>query len=423
MIDGKLTSIARFIAAFVVVAYACLIMPAHAATFKTGRGISMDQWVTWPNESRWRDADVLNNFPEWQSFVSDEEITALRNSGLETVRMPIDTAIFLHDADQQRRDSLILSMHRAIQRIADAGLKTIVDLHTISYGGDRQVVGLDQILHDDLNFVKYKALVASIAASLSDYDAEKVALEIINEPNYNCDKSDENKIWQAQATQLHNAARSANQNISLIIPGTCYASAKGLINLDPAVFGDDNIIWTFHSYDPFILTHQSANWVGEPISAFKNLPYPPSQIPSKSIRTLPDNNERYIDNTLSGRTRSDAGWYIRNELEEWGSDDNLAEFLEKPFERVAKWAAKHNIAPDGIFLGEFGFIAQEYGKDVETPDDWRIAYLKDMISLAEKYQFGWSIWSFGGAFGMVQTFGGEKMEGELVKALELPQPN
>ncbi|WP_051540883.1 glycoside hydrolase family 5 protein [Ahrensia sp. 13_GOM-1096m] len=423
MIDFKQILIARFIAALLAVTLIFNVIPTYAATFKAGRGISMDQWVTWPNESRWNDDDVLTNFPEWQQFVSDDALKTLRSDGLSTIRMPIDPAIFLHDEDQNRRETLLKNMHRAIDRILNADLNVIVDLHTIAYSADRQVIGLDQILNDDLNFVKYKALIASIAKSLSDYDAEKVALEIINEPKYDCGASDEMKIWQAQATQLHDAARKANDTITLVVPGACYASAQGLINLDPKAFGDKNIIWTFHSYDPFILTHQSADWVGRPVSAFINLPYPPSQLSSPAIRTLPDDNDRYIDRTLSGNERSNAGWYIRNELEEWGSGEDLVELLEEPFEKVAKWAARHDIAPDEIFLGEFGFIAQEYGKDFKIPSEWRIAYLKDMIALADKYQFGWSMWSFGGAFGMVQTFGGQTMPGDLIKELDLPKNN
>jgi hypothetical protein len=423
MIESKPTLIARIIAAALVIAIGFFSLPAHAATFKTGRGISMDQWVTWPDESQWNDPDVLNNFPEWQKFVDDDAIKSLRENGMETVRIPVDTAIFLYDDDQQRRQTLLQSLHRAIGRIMDADLKVIIDLHTISYSADRKVTGIDQILNDDLAFIKYKTFVADMARSLSQYDPSALALEIINEPQYDCGRTDEMKIWQAQATQLHSAARKANENITLIVPGDCYASAKGLTQLDPAAFADENIIWTFHSYEPFIITHQSANWVGKPVSAFQNLPYPPSQLSPSIIRDLPNENDRYIDDTLGGLTRSNAGWYIRNELEDWGDDDNLADMLEAPFKRVAKWAARHNIAADEIYLGEFGFIAQEYGKDFKIPEAWRIAYLKDMIELAEEYQFGWSIWSFGGAFGMAQTFGGEAMPGELLKKLDLPVGN
>jgi endoglucanase len=45
--------------------------------------------------------------------------------------------------------------------------------------------------------------------------------------------------------------------------------------IDPREFPDDNLIWTFHSYEPFLLTHQGATWAGDFIPYVTGLPYPP----------------------------------------------------------------------------------------------------------------------------------------------------
>lgn len=412
-----------WIASLVTVGTLLLAPIAHAAEFSAGQGISFDQWVTWPDTSRWNDPDVLTNFPEWQKFISDDEIAKLADAGLTTVRLPVDPAFYLFDDEAGRQALILQSVHTAIKRITSKGLNVIVDLHTIPRGDESDAVGTSQILDNDLNFVAYLDLVNKISEQLTLYDAKQVALELINEPQYECGKSDLAALWQAQLGQLHTAARKANPAITLVLPGGCYASADGLAQIDPKRFNDDNIIWTFHSYEPFILTHQSAQWVGKPVSAFKNLPYPPSQIKADSIFDMPENNKKYIDGSLAGVTRFKAGWYIRNELDEWGSDQELKAYLERPFETAASWAKQNNIAPEDVFLGEFGFIAQEYANDFKTDPEWRIDYLKDMIGLADKYGFGWSMWSFGGAFGMVHSFGGEPMPGNLLQRLELKKTN
>ncbi len=36
-----------------------------------------------------------------------------------------------------------------------------------------------------------------------------------------------------------------------------------------------NLIWSFHSYAPFILTHQGAGWTGDVSPYATGLPYPP----------------------------------------------------------------------------------------------------------------------------------------------------
>lgn len=397
--------------------------PTLAAEFEIARGINFDQWVTWPANDRWQEDAILTNFPEWQSFVTDEEIARLTKLGFDTIRMPVDVAIFLHDKDEARADKLIASLHNAIERLRAADLKVVVDLHTIPYSAESGAIGASAILDDDFAFVSYLDLITKIAGTLDKYAADEVALELFNEPQYDCTKSDMTKLWMAQVTQMHRVARKANAAITLIVPGGCYASGYGLSQVDPTVFEDDNILWTFHSYEPFILTHQSAGWAGEPVSSFKNLPYPPSMLDVASIQHMPKNNHSFIGPELRGRTRSDAGWYIRNEFENWGSDQALAAKLAEPFETVAAWAKEHKIDHSDIFLGEFGFIAQEYGNDFKIDPQWRIAYLKDMIGLAEKYQFGWAIWSYGGAFGMGQAFGGEPMPGKLLEKLELQKLN
>ena len=416
---SKTIWIARLIAACLL-----LVAPfAHSAEFSTGRGISFDQWVTWPNTARWNDPDVLGNFPEWQNFITNEEIAKLVDAGFTTVRVPVDPAFYLFGNEAGRQSTILQGVHKAINRITSNGLNVVLDLHTIPRGDESDAVGTSQILNNDLIFVSYLNFVAKISKELTRYDTKQVALELINEPQYECGQSDLAALWQAQLSQLHATAREANPAITLVLPGACYASADGLAQIDPKNFNDDNIIWAFHSYEPFILTHQSAKWVGKPISAFRNLPYPPSHLKATSIFDMPDNNKKYIDSSLSGITRFKAGWYIRNEMDEWGSEQQLKEYLERPFATVAAWAKQNDIALQDIFLGEFGFIAQEYGNDFKTEPTWRIAYLKDMIGLADKYGFGWSIWSYGGAFGMAQSFGGEPMPGDLLQRLNLQSTN
>ena len=415
MNSSKTTWIARLLATGLLLAPTM----AQTAEFVPGRGISMDQWVTWPDATRWNDAEIIENFPEWQSFVSDEEIAGLKQAGLSTVRMPVDPAVFLYNDDPERQATLFASVHRAIERIAAQDLNIIVDLHTIPRSDSDGAVGVSQILDDDLTFVTYLAFVEKMADELARYEPKRVALELINEPIYDCYEDELNALWYAQLSQLHAAARKANDTISLVLSGTCHASDYGLAQLDPADFNDDNILWTFHTYAPFILTHQSANWVGRPVNAFQNLPYPPSNLSARIVENMPHDNSKFINGTLRGSERSNAGWYIRNEFEEWASEDKIGPYMQSTFATVADWAAKHGIDPGSIYLGEFGFIAQEYGKQFKTDPAWRLAYLNDMIALAEEHGFGWSIWSFGGAFGMVQTFGGEPMPGDLLMQLNL----
>ena len=66
-------------------------------------------------------------------------------------------------------------------------------------------------------------------------------------------------------------------------------------------------------------------------------------------------------------------------------------------------------------------IGREWQSDLDVNPQWRIAYMRDIIAIAEDYGFGWSAWSFGGAFGLMQGFGGEPLSPTLIDDIMPPQ--
>jgi hypothetical protein len=88
--------------------------------------------------------------------------------------------------------------------------------------------------------------------------------------------------------------------------------------------------------------------------------------------------------------------------------------MEKPFATVDAWASKNGIAPTDILLGEFGMVRQEYGNPYVVPADQRAAYYRDMIGRAERRGYGWSLWSYGGAFGVVEAFDTRRAEPDVL---------
>ncbi|TIY07554.1 MAG: hypothetical protein E5V18_09670 [Mesorhizobium sp.] len=82
------------------------------------------------------------------------------------------------------------------------------------------------------------------------------------------------------------------------------------------------------------------------------------------------------------------------------------------------WAKANGIRPENITLGEFGMIRQEYGNAQVMPAEYRAAYVRDMIARAEAHGFSWSVWSYGGAFGIVEAFDGDKAEPDVLDAIK-----
>ncbi|RUU42704.1 glycosyl hydrolase, partial [Mesorhizobium sp. M2C.T.Ca.TU.002.02.1.1] len=78
----------------------------------------------------------------------------------------------------------------------------------------------------------------------------------------------------------------------------------------------------------------------------------------------------------------------------------------------------NGVKPGNITLGEFGMIRQEYGNSYVMPARYRAAYVRDMIARAEAHGFSWSVWSYGGAFGIVDAFNGDKAEPDVMDAIK-----
>ena len=393
-----------------------LALPGHAATFSMKRGLNLDQWTTWVGEDQWSDPKAILPYPEWRKFLKDEDLKALKDAGLDFLRMPVDPSPFLSDKTLALRDDLYASVLDSARMINRAGLKVIVDMHLIPAGGGRKV-GMGEVMDDPRIFDAYVEMTRKMARTLAAEDPTQVAFEPMNEPIVDCE-ADGTNLWPERQQRLFAAARSSATRLTLILTGACYSSSTALAKTDPKAIPDDNVIWTFHSYDPFLLTHQGATWAGDFIPYVTGLPYPLSAVPRAELDTTLD--------TIRARIKAKAPWlrqsgllaYLDEQVASMDTPEKLLALMDAPFERVDAWAKANGIKPENITLGEFGMIRQEYGNPYVMPAQYRAAYVKDMIKRAEAHGFSWSVWGYGGAFGVVDAFNGEKAEPDVMNAIK-----
>ncbi|MEZ5812510.1 MAG: cellulase family glycosylhydrolase [Rhizobiaceae bacterium] len=404
------------ICAVAALSFALAVLPAGAAAIKLGRGINLDIWDSWPAEARWGERAALLPYPQWQARLGPDAFVDLKRAGFDFVRIPVDPAPFLSPKTQAFRDALFQSVLQAVRTVNEAGMKAVVDLHAIP-SGDRSFS--TEMLNDDAAlFDRYIALVGRMARTLAEEDAAGVALELMNEPQAGCDGRAER--WAAMLAKLHAAARMAAQRLTLVLPGGCWSGAESLAALDPAAIGDDNVMWTFHSYAPFLLTHQGAGWAGDFIRYVAGIPYPPNGDNAEKRDAALDAIRARIAAEAPLTRRAGMLAYLDELVAEIDTPAELQTIMAAPFAAAAAWADGHKIARGDILLGEFGMIRQEYGTSHVMPPKWRAAYVGDMIALAEQHDFSWAVWGYGGAFGVVEAFDGRPAEPavlDIVRAL------
>ncbi|CAG1009363.1 MAG: glycoside hydrolase family 5 protein [Rhizobiaceae bacterium] len=401
------TSVAALLAILLAAA------PATAASFSAKRGINLDLWTTWPDETRWNDRSVILPFPEWRRTIDGADFAGLKAAGFDFVRMPVDPAALLSAQTAGFSDLLYASVLDSARLANAAGLKVIVDLHAIPAGGNR-AIGTYQLLEDAALFDRYLDAVRWLARTVSREDPSLVALELMNEPVTGCEGA-EARAWAERLKRLYAAARASATRTTLVLSGSCWGGAEGLAALDPRDFPDDNLIWSFHSYAPFVLTHQGATWTGGFVRWVTGLPYPPHSVPRAELDAIVAGIKEKIAAEASWTERQGQLSYFDELLAETDTPERLAATMAEPFERVSAWARKYGIAPGDILLGEFGMIRQEYGNGYVVPSAQRAAYYRDVIDLAERHGFTWSMWSYGGAFGVVEEFDGRKAEPDVME--------
>lgn len=397
----------------VAAAFAAAFSSAHAAEFQVRRGLNLDLWVTWPQEAQWGDPAAMLPFPEWRKTLDQARLVELRAAGFDFVRMPVDPSPFLSPVAAPLRRQLLDQVLESTRLVTESGLKVIVDLHPVPSSGNRSI-GVREMLDDPAMFEAYVGLVRDVARLLSKENPAQVAFELMNEPVIDCDAEGTN-LWPDRQRQLFAAARASATRLTLVLTGACYSSADRLAMIDPKAYPDDNIVWGFHSYNPFVLTHQGATWAGDFIAYVTGLPYPPYSVPRAELDIALERIRDKMKAEAPWSRRSGLLSYLDEQVATVDSKEKLDALLEKPFSTAATWAKANNIDPKDVLLGEFGMIRQEYGNDFVMPAASRAAYYKSIIDHAESHGFAWSMWGYGGAFGVVEAFEGKRAEPDVLE--------
>lgn len=387
---------------------------ANGADFSVRRGINLDIWTTWPDEKLWGDEAAILPYPEWRKFLARPDLERLRQTGFDFVRMPVDPAPFLSDKTLALRDKLYASVLESVRLANEAGLKVVVDLHLIP--SDIRSIDMGKVMDEPAVFDGYVEFVRKMAHALSQQDPALVAFEPMNEPIIDC-RAGEREVWPQRLQRLFAAARSSATRLTLVLSGACYSSADGLAGIDPGIIADDNILWTFHSYEPFLLTHQGATWAGDFIRYVTGLPYPLHEAPRAGLDAELEKIRARIKADAPLTRRLGMLAYLDEQVALMDTQQELDALMDAPLDKVAAWAQKHGISPHDILLGEFGMIRQEYGNPHIVLAPYRAAYVADMVARAERHGFAWAVWSYGGAFGVVEEFENRRAEPDILEVV------
>jgi endoglucanase len=351
---------------------------AFSRAAKLKRGINASEWFAQVYDKR-------GYTPEhFQTWTTADDIALIKSMGFDHVRLsvnpqPMSTNMFDPREPNNIPADYLGNLDAAVKMILDHGLAVVIDLHPDSDFKAR-------LAKDDDFVERFTDFWRALAAHYSTWDADRVFLEIMNEPEFT-----DRYRWLGVQMKLAAAIRQGAPAHTIIAAGARWSDDDDLVFQEP--LHDPNIIYSFHFYEPHIFTHQGATWSAYYWHWLRGLQYPSNPDSAARVATLvPDDGDRL-------------------QVIRYGYDHWDAARIESEMKQAADWAHRRGVP---LVCNEFG-VYRAY----TDPAD-RAAWLHDVRSALEHNSIGWTMWDYSGSFGIVTKKDGKTVVDDVaLRALGL----
>ena len=246
-------------------------------------------------------------------------------------------------------------LDRALTWAKEAGLNAVFDMHVAPhYNFDCPHSETSTMFLRESEQIAFAALWRDIARHFSG-EGKNVAFELLNEVT-----DEDDAVWNAIIRRTICAIREVSPERYVIFGGTNWAKIDGLERL--CILDDPYVVYTWHAYEPYALTHQRARWWKEQVAFDSHAVYP------------------------SDRADYDAYFAYMGSATPWidGLDRMDKRYLERYVREAADFAKRHDVT---LYCGEFGCIGLA---DARSRRLWH----RDIISLLVRYGIGYAVWNY-----------------------------
>jgi endoglucanase len=293
------------------------------------------------------------------SKFSKEDFVYLKSIGCSVIRLPIYFQGMADKTQNYKLDKyLLFLLDEVCDWAEELNISIILDYHP--FRKDITDKNIDQVL-------------IPIWQQISEHFNNRSKLiyyEILNEP-HGISNFDWNNIQHKVLTEI----RKIDSVHTVIVGASNFYGIEDLDSLDN--YNDDNIIYTFHFYDPFLFTHQGAEWISPSMENLSHIPFPRDwnrmpKLPSELKRT-------WVERLYKKYNRE-------------GSE----EFLKDQINTAIHFAKNRNVK---LFCGEFGVLR------LYSNNNDRVNWYKFVSEYFNKNNISWAMWDFDGIFGLFNDEG------------------
>jgi len=358
------------IGAFLATVWPLNARAGDAFVFKPSNPAGMQQLTNFDSPA-WRAAKLfrhgvnLGNYLEvppgqyWGVTVSALEFSIMKHEGFDHVRVPVGWQHYAGPGPEFTLEPEIFSrVDFAVTNALAAGLAVMINIHHFDEMDENPQETEDAFL----------TIWRQIASHYKRFPG-RLAFELDNEPHENATTAVMNPIYARAIAEI----RRSNRRRTIFIEPGDWGSISELKNL--VLPPDDRLIVSVHCYEPFMFTHQGANWAGA-VSKVTGIQFPgPPAAP----------------------LNPDPSLKLPEWMRHWIRDYNTLPASENPsspiaFEGRLKYArAWSDYYGRPIHVGEFGCYTKA---DAES----RVRFYGAFRRSLDENNIGWAIWDWSSGF-------------------------
>ena len=286
-----------------------------------------------------------------------DDFEDIKSLGADVIRLPINLHSMAGPAPDYELDSLFLFfLDKVVNWAEELEMYLILDNHTFD-----PAVDTDPQVGDIL--IPVWTNMAEHFKNRSDF----VLYEVLNEPHGISEAQ-----WNAIQQQVVEAIRTVDTKHTIVVGAASFNSYNSLQYMPE--YADTNLVYTFHFYDPFLLTHQGASWTNPSLVSLSGIPFPyeAAKMPS-------------VPNDLKGT-------WVESSFPSYANEGTAA-YVQSLLDIAIEFAELRGVA---IFCGELGVY--NINSDNESRVNWHTivnAYLTER-------GVSWTNWDYHGGFGIFE---------------------
>ncbi len=309
-------------------------------------GINLGGWLS----------QCVHTKEHYDTFISEKDVARIADDGLDHVRLPIDYNL-LQDEEGRLKEENFSYIDRCVDACRRYGVNLILDLHkTAGYSFDKGENESGLFFTDEALIQQFLTLWEELAKRYGSLDPH-VAFELLNEVV----EPESNAPWMKIAERAVKVIRRYAPTVKILI-GSYWNNSVLTVKHIAAPF-DENIVYSFHCYEPLLFTHQNAHWMEEMKGFFVSYPMTRAEFEEKS--------------RPFGEVYHLTDWAIP------ASGFNI-DYYETLFAEAIAVAEERNVS---LYCGEYGVIDQA---DPVSREAW----LKDVRAVLARHGIGSAVWSY-----------------------------